>query len=269
MVVGHGAPFTRNALFIIQYHHHHYYGCEHGGLGWTLPFARVNHGTLQCPLVQVRMLAPHHRPRDSSGLTDPPPFGAHRVRQYGHSVIHQQAERSGLPRPSTMRSALYMSGRSPGHWVSGLTRHQERVGRLPIAKSPRPHRVAPPPTGSSASVPGVRQAPDGPVRLPPEPPAPLLVLSDRSPYGGGLQPPVLVLNRAVPLRLSLIPLLEKTLIRWTRSLSSPPVGLGLGTTFSFRWRARSHSGSHTDMISCHNAYPIRACSTIPTWKLTS
>ena len=59
VVVGQGAPFTRNALFVTQYHHPHYYRCEHGGLRLTLPSARVDHGTLQRPLVQVRTSAPH------------------------------------------------------------------------------------------------------------------------------------------------------------------------------------------------------------------
>ena len=44
-----------------QHHHHYHYGCEHGGLGQSLPTARVNHGTLQWPLVKVRMLTPHKR----------------------------------------------------------------------------------------------------------------------------------------------------------------------------------------------------------------
>ena len=90
VVISRGAPFTKNALFVTQCHHHHYYGCEHGGLGWRLSSARVDHGTLQRPLVQVVF-------RASSSLTDPPPSGAgdsrqdspDRVRQYNHGVVHQ------------------------------------------------------------------------------------------------------------------------------------------------------------------------------------
>ena len=71
--------------------------------------------------------------------------------------------------------------------------------------------MAPPRAGNTAFVPSVEQAPCEPICLPPEPPAPLQVLSDQSPNGGSLQYSVLVLDRAVPLRLSPGPSSRKTL----------------------------------------------------------
>ena len=76
VVVGQGTPFTGSALFLTQHHHHYHYRCEHGGLGRSLPAARVDHSTLQWPLVEVRTLTPHKCAGAQSSSPDPTPSGA-------------------------------------------------------------------------------------------------------------------------------------------------------------------------------------------------
>ena len=95
VVVSQGTPFTRSALFLIHHYHHYYYGCEHGGLGRSLPTARADHGTIQWPLLEGRTPTPHKCVGAQSSSYDPTPSGAgnpqsvsvDRVQHYGHSVV--------------------------------------------------------------------------------------------------------------------------------------------------------------------------------------
>ena len=69
-----GTLFPGNALFFTQHRYHYHYGCMHGGMGWSLPTARVNYGTLQWPLVKVS--SPYST---TSGVGDPQSPNANRV----------------------------------------------------------------------------------------------------------------------------------------------------------------------------------------------
>ena len=152
-------------------------------------------------------------PTPHQGSPNPTLFGAGDL--WSDSVVHQQGgvvskilndEVCTLYRVSNLGIA-YTQGDPPA-------RCQQRVGGLPVAESPGPNRMAPQSADSTASVSGVGQASSGPVRLPPKPPTPPLVLSDRSLAGGGLQRPVPVMDGAVPLHLPSHPsLVERTPIR--------------------------------------------------------
>ena len=105
VVAGQGTLFPGYDL--ITQHHHPHYRCKHGRVGWSLPTTRGDNGTLHHPLVQVITTTPHQRVRAqggspdlaSSGAGDPRSVSVDRVRQYSHSVIHQQPGRSGLQDP--------------------------------------------------------------------------------------------------------------------------------------------------------------------------
>ena len=111
-------------------------------------------------------------------------------------VVSQDHQRQGL---LSVRVGDPQINQTPG---DSPTRRQQRVGRLSVAQSPRPYRVAPQSADSTVSVSDMWQAPSGSLRLSPKPSAPTLVLSNQSATGGGLQRPVSAMDRAVPLRLS-------------------------------------------------------------------
>ena len=86
---------------------------------------------------------------------------------------------------------------------------------------------------STASVSGVGQASSGPIRLPPKPPTPPLVMLDRSLAGGGLQCPVPVWTGLYLCPYPPIPLLERTLIKIREDQAEEAIALTL------RWPRRS------------------------------
>ena len=75
------------------------------GMGQPLPTTRVNHGTLQWPLVEVRLhinvleLRAVRLTLLYFGAGNLQSVSAYRVGQYGHSVVRQQTGRSGLQDP--------------------------------------------------------------------------------------------------------------------------------------------------------------------------
>ena len=169
-------PLTRSALFLAQHHHHYHYGCEHGRLSGSTTALYNDLWFQPDHQLHINVLGAQ------SSSSDPSPSGAGNPRPVNSDQVqqHHQTGRSACQDPQRrgLHSVPVGDPKITQTLGDSSTRHQQRVGKLPVVQSPGPHRVAACSVAGTGPVLDVEKAPSGPVPLAPKPATSPLVLLD-------------------------------------------------------------------------------------------